>query len=431
MKLVAAKCPSCGANINVDRSLKFTKCEYCNTEIIVQEAVENLLKVELKDSPTLDNYIKIGNRYFDNYEYEEAYKAYSKAEEIDPDNPFVVLRRGLCRSLASDYNHLDIHSAVKAMETSYDLMKKMKMSKEEIDKSINDTGTTLFLTYQYIVDVYKKSEFNKEQSKGYVEKLEDCLKGYQYLDKIIDNNQDLTDRVLNSMIMIIDTILGKTDSSNYKLSSSYVKELNNIRKDCMARRTKVMSKPSLSKGEKVVGVQKKESIIGNILCYCMVIFLFFWVIGAMFSEENILLTIISLLALISFIPQVKRLLVKKFGGNTGELVVAARIILIILAFVILASLPVEFENTYISDDGTIISLENGNISIISGDNKISGTYTWDSKDNDYYIHAQGDALNGKLEYHYHSNEDGGSLCLLENNKCTTIYLPKKPNLEIS
>ena len=103
----------------------------------------------------------------------------------------------------------------------------------------------------------------------------------------------------------------------------------------------------------------------------------------MFSEENILLTIISLLALISFIPQVKRLLVKKFGGNTGELVVAARIILIILSFVILASLPVEFENTYTSDDGTIISLESGNISIISGDNKISGTYTWDSKDNDY------------------------------------------------
>ena len=144
MKLVAAKCPSCGANIKVDRSLKLTRCEYCNTEITVEEAVENLLKVELKDSPTLDNYLKLGNRYFDNSEHEEAYKMYSKAEEIDPDNPFIVLRKGLCKSLISDYNNFDVSSAVKAMRTSYDLMKKMKMDKDAINLGINETGTTIF-----------------------------------------------------------------------------------------------------------------------------------------------------------------------------------------------------------------------------------------------------------------------------------------------
>ena len=83
MKLVAAKCPSCGANIKVDTSLKFTKCEYCDSQIVVEEAVENLLKVELKDSPTLDNYLKLGERYYNNREFGEAYNAYSKAEEID------------------------------------------------------------------------------------------------------------------------------------------------------------------------------------------------------------------------------------------------------------------------------------------------------------------------------------------------------------
>ena len=80
MKLVAAKCPSCGANIKVDRSLKFTKCEYCDSQIVVEEAVENLLKVELKDSPTLENYLKLGERYYYNREFSEAYNAYSKAE---------------------------------------------------------------------------------------------------------------------------------------------------------------------------------------------------------------------------------------------------------------------------------------------------------------------------------------------------------------
>ena len=53
MKLVAAKCPSCGANIKVDRSLKLTRCEYCNTEITVEEAVEKVKAImdEVKDNP--------------------------------------------------------------------------------------------------------------------------------------------------------------------------------------------------------------------------------------------------------------------------------------------------------------------------------------------------------------------------------------------
>ena len=191
MKLVPAKCPSCGANIKVDRSLKFTKCDYCDTEIIVEEAVDNLLKVELKDSPTFDNYLKLGNRYFDNQEFEEAYKAYSKAEEINPDNPLVVLRRGLCRTLITDYNVLDISSSINGMKTAYDLMKKMNFSKEEINNCINDTGTVLYITKKYIVDVYNRNKLNKEQTKGYIERLESCLDGYYYLDSIVDGDKAL------------------------------------------------------------------------------------------------------------------------------------------------------------------------------------------------------------------------------------------------
>ena len=204
MKLVAAKCPSCGANIKVDRSLKFTKCEYCDTEIMVEEAVENLLKVELKDSPTLDNYLKLGNRYFENQEFEEAYKIYSKAEEIDPDNPIVVLRRGLCRTLITDYNVLDINSSINGMKTAYSLMKKMKISRDEINNCINDTGTTLYITKKYIVDVYNHNKLNKEQTKGYIERLEACLEGYVYLDSIAEGDKALENRIVSSIIEIID-----------------------------------------------------------------------------------------------------------------------------------------------------------------------------------------------------------------------------------
>ena len=423
MKLIPAKCPSCGASIDVDRSLKFTKCQYCGTEIVVEEAIENLLKVELKDSPTLENYLKLGNRYFENLEYEEAYKIYCKAEEIDPDNPIVVLRRGLCRTMIVDYNHFDVASAINGMKTSYDLMKKMKMSKEEITLSITETGTVLFAVYQYVVDVYQRNKFNKEQTKGYIERLEALLKGYEYLNTIVDNNQELKDRILNSMIMIIDTILGNSNNSKYQLSSSYINDLNNQKNNYMNRRTKEMTQPSFSKKEKVVGIQNKTSIIWDILCYFMIFILSIMLLGSIFNGENILNILLWLLAIISFIPQLKRSLIKKYGYNMNKIVIITRVILIILLFIILASGPVEFENTFKGEDGTQITLKEGKVSIITGDTEIQGTYHWETKDNDYYIHVKGKNVDEDMEYRYRSNEDGGSLCLLENNQCTTIYQP--------
>ena len=423
MKLIPAKCPSCGASIDVDRSLKFTKCQYCGTEIVVEEAIENLLKVELKVSPTLENYLKLGNRYFENLEYEEAYKIYCKAEEIDPDNPIVVLRRGLCRTMIVDYNHFDVASAINGMKTSYELMKKMKMSKEEITLSIAETGTVLFAVYQYVVDVYQRNKFNKEQTKGYIERLEALLKGYEYLNTIVDNNQELKDRILNSMIMIIDTILGNSNNSKYQLSSSYINDLNNQKNNYMNRRTKEMVQPSFSKKEKVVGIQNKTSIIWDILCYFMIFILSIMLLGSIFNGENILNILLWLLAIISFIPQLKRSLIKKYGYNMNKIVIITRVILIILLFIILASGPVEFENTFKGEDGTQITLKEGKVSIITGDTEIQGTYHWETKDNDYYIHVKGKNVDEDMEYRYRSNEDGGSLCLLENNQCTTIYQP--------
>jgi len=424
MKLVPAKCPSCGANIKVDRSLKFTKCEYCNTEIIVEEAVDNLLKVELKDSPTFDNYLKLGNRYFDNKEFEEAYKAYSKAEEINPDNPLVVLRRGLCRTLITDYNVLDIISSINGMKTAYDLMKKMNFSKDEINNCINDTGTVLYITKKYIVDVYNRNKLNKEQTKGYIERLESCLDGYYYLDSIVDGDKALEKRILSSIIEIIDIILGNSNDAKYHLSSSYVSELKDKRKNCVNRLGTDYKKveTNVSK-EKVVDVHGHSTIIWTVLCYVMVVFLFILFLGSIFTSDGILSIGLWFLCMISFLPFIKKYLVGKFGSNVGKVVIIIRTLLFLLAFILFASSPSPFERTFYLDDVSI-SFHSG-LFELKNDSIISGKYHWDSKDNDYYIYVQTDD-NQNLEYRYRENDEGGTLCLLENNKCIETYLPSNP-----
>ena len=130
-----------------------------------------------------------------------------------------------------------------------------------------------------------------------------------------------------------------------------------------------------------------------------------------------------LMTIISFIPQLKRFLMKKFGSSMGPIVLIGRIVFVVLCFIILVNSPSKFENTFKGEDGTEITLKEGRVTIKTGDTEIQGTYQWESKDNDYYIHVKGDNVGDNLEYRYRSNEDGGSLCLLENNECTTIYLP--------
>ena len=40
MKFVAAKCPSCGANIQVDEDTKKCFCQFCGSQIFVEEAIQ-------------------------------------------------------------------------------------------------------------------------------------------------------------------------------------------------------------------------------------------------------------------------------------------------------------------------------------------------------------------------------------------------------
>ena len=47
MKLIAAKCPNCGADINVDTERKSMFCSYCGSQILVDEAI-NKYQIDIK-----------------------------------------------------------------------------------------------------------------------------------------------------------------------------------------------------------------------------------------------------------------------------------------------------------------------------------------------------------------------------------------------
>lgn len=111
MKLIAIKCPNCGAQVDFDREKNMCICNYCNSKIffddeVLKYRVELNGKIELKNAPKLESYLKLGRRYYKNGEYMEAYKVYTQAMEYDADNLEAMFRRELCQILmnSDDFN---------------------------------------------------------------------------------------------------------------------------------------------------------------------------------------------------------------------------------------------------------------------------------------------------------------------------------------
>lgn len=108
MKLVAARCPNCNANLDVNPENETMKCQYCGGAILINDAIAKYKieisgEIEVKNLPKLDNYLKIADRNYNLKEYDEAYKNYDKIIELDPNNKIALLRYGICKTLLNNY----------------------------------------------------------------------------------------------------------------------------------------------------------------------------------------------------------------------------------------------------------------------------------------------------------------------------------------
>ena len=108
MKLVAAKCPTCGSNINVDPNQETMKCEYCRNAILIDDAITKYKleisgELEIKNLPKIENYLQLADRNFKSKNYNEAYEIYDKILELDSNNPIALIRYGVCKTLLNNY----------------------------------------------------------------------------------------------------------------------------------------------------------------------------------------------------------------------------------------------------------------------------------------------------------------------------------------
>lgn len=137
VKLVAAKCPNCGSNIEVNQNDNKSKCEYCRATILVDDAIERLRvelsgEVEVKNLPKLKNLLKIADRAFEDEDYSKALENYKQALAIDSDDWRATYREGICAANTSTLGNFDLDKVVLSSKNALKILINNKTDKKEL-----------------------------------------------------------------------------------------------------------------------------------------------------------------------------------------------------------------------------------------------------------------------------------------------------------
>ena len=117
MELKKAKCPNCGASIEVDEFKKAGVCKYCGEAFITEEAISNAINVTnnvtnniTSQNVTIQGYkeksyrdeAKILLRYYENNEFADFKDSSKRFLEDHPDNPYSYLFSGIASIYATN-----------------------------------------------------------------------------------------------------------------------------------------------------------------------------------------------------------------------------------------------------------------------------------------------------------------------------------------
>lgn len=138
--LIPAICPQCGAKIELAKNLQKGYCSFCGTEILIKDIVKN---VNIVNQPPANNYIILGDRAFESYDYDGALKHYISALEIEPNNRHAIYREGLCKSISSNYEEFNLAPAIIGFKRTVELLNEDTISPEEYAQE----SISLFMEY--------------------------------------------------------------------------------------------------------------------------------------------------------------------------------------------------------------------------------------------------------------------------------------------
>lgn len=413
MRLTSAKCPNCGADIKVNKTEEKTVCEYCKSEILVEDAIAKLKvvvegEVELKGVPKLESYLKLGNRAYKDGKFDEAYINYSKALELDPDNATAILRQGISKVLKEkDPLKMTFSSGLSAYQNAI-----------KIDESLKESGATdlavaLASEEEVLTEFYKAHILTKSELDKYMKELLSLLEGNI---AIIENSEINKKVCTENALFLIGYISEKKEYGTserrytYKLSKEelkYLEDTKKVLKEGLKAQNKAEVKETLekTKEEPRKPQTKKDKIINGILLLITIVMIIYTL---SYGKS----TIWFWMYIIEFLILIVTLSSKDVMPATNRV----KNILFVLAVIgtFGNSYPAFAISSYKSVDEDLVIKFNKK-EVIVNDKKT--TYKYKDNDGVYYIEID----DVKLKYDYHKGKY--LLCVTKDGKCISYLVP--------
>lgn len=294
VKFVAAKCPSCGANIDVDKNESMTECKYCHTSIMVDDAIEKMKieisgELEVKNIPKLKTLMENGDRYYENEEWDEAYKEYNKAVELDSSNYVAILRNGICNTLDTNYFGYNLNPLEGGIKGAIKVL-----GNDASDDKYNQVATEGYNAAKLMVN-FAKNFFNKGLSDfddmiDNQQKLLGCMSVYSVVENIAKDT-DLKKNILKDQIELAEYLIAskKYRTGKYKNGNEIIEiyvPKKDIEKDLYSIRNEAAEKYNeLVPINKAIKIKKQPVIrwdgpIGKIIIFITVFIIIFLFISS-------------------------------------------------------------------------------------------------------------------------------------------------------
>ena len=441
MKFVAAKCPACGANIDVDKTSESTVCEFCNTRIIVEEAVEKH-RVEIDNLPKAENFFTLGNRAYKNKDYDEAYDYYTKGLELSPNNELAIFRRGLSKVFKQSYPDINIRPAINSFNNVIEMLRKKKASSKRINEFISEMNFFLATIELDAMNYYKPGVLSYNALETYIDFLYNILTKLETLLDMVEDDDKLRSDILYYIITLIDHLIERKvyfGNNNYSLSSAAILELrekrntyitiqNDINGIVVEEPKVVQVKSGTHKDPITLFIDKHPALkfCANGISWIVIAF-YIIIILAGFSTGLILTPIYDICLIILMCPLVK--LPEKYEIFKSWFII---IFMILASFIFLG---LELSGTEENNiNGSFVSVNNSNkfIKFDSvhytvteyGKDTVYNIYKINENEFDGYTEIDYDMLNVLFRY-YPNNE----VCICEydtNRTCIDNFVPVEP-----
>jgi len=171
MPFVAARCPQCGGEIQLDNNKEVGYCMHCGSKIIVKEAI-NIVRFD--NSHLIDNYLPIAMSALDGENYLEAELYCNKILEINSNHVDAWFIKGAsiaCQSSAS------VNRFIESYKCWENAVSNLDINKVNIDNMLHDIyshlKTTVLSYLQSHVDLFKSdpTKFNASNVIEYLDNL--------------------------------------------------------------------------------------------------------------------------------------------------------------------------------------------------------------------------------------------------------------------